>query len=165
MKDLSDILNGVEVQKVIGDKDRTVASLALDSREVKKDGLFAAIPGTNVDGHQFIDEAIEKGARTILCEEVPEKQPEVTYLKTSDSAETLGYLADRFFDRPSRELTLIGVTGTNGKTTTVHLLQQLFRELGYKTGMMATIHYQIGEEQQEATHTTPHSIIINRMLH
>ncbi len=140
--------------------------LTLDSRSVKNNSLFAAIPGTQVDGHQYISEAVDRGANVVVCEKLPQKlSKKITYVKVDNSAAALGHIACNFYDHPSRQLKLVGVTGTNGKTTTVYLLYQMLRALGYNTGMLTTIHYSIGEQQIKATHTTPHAIVINELLH
>ena len=127
MKLLSDILYKVKLEEIIGSTHVAVSSVVLDSRKVKKDSLFVATVGVNVDGHSFIDKAVELGAIAIVCEKIPENRKEnVTYVKVSDSSYALGIIACNYFDNPSAKLKLVGVTGTNGKTTTVTLLFNLF---------------------------------------
>ncbi len=142
-----------------------IADVKLDSREVKSGDLYAAIKGLNVDGHRFIADAIENGAKAILCEIVPEKMyPEICYLQVENSAKALGEITKKFFDNPASQLSLVGVTGTNGKSTIVTLLYQLFRQLGYKVGLISTIEVIIHDQVIPATHTTPDNITLNRLL-
>lgn len=142
-----------------------VHGITFDSRLVSKSTLFVAVPGTQVDGHKFIDQAINKGASFIVCEHFPEAtDPSVTFIKVENSAAALGYIASNFFDNPSENLQLVGVTGTNGKTTTVTLLYNLFTSLGYKTGLLSTILNKVHDKELPATHTTPDSIQINKVL-
>ncbi len=165
MKKLNDILKDIEVQEWIGPKDVTISDISFDSRQVKPDQLFAAIKGTAVDGHKFIDAAIEKGARVIVCEVLPEKQDDkITYIKVKNSSGTLGFLASNFYDNPSERIQLIGITGTNGKTTAATLLYKLFQKLGYKSGLLSTVRNYIINKAIAATHTTPDTLQINRML-
>jgi len=165
MKKLKDILYGVSLQQVIGSTESEVLSLAFDSRLVAAGTLFVAIKGTVSDGHQFIDRAIDSGATTIVCETIPEQTSTgVNYIKVDDSAKALGTIAANFFDNPSQDLKLVGITGTNGKTTTATLLFQLFRELGYKTGLISTVQNQINAEIIPSTHTTPDPIVLNQLL-
>jgi len=162
---LSRLLQGVSVQHSSGDTNREINRLCLDSRQVQPGSLFAAVRGTQTDGHQFIARATDLGATAILCETLPETQsPAVTYIQVTDSARALGFIAANFYDNPSRKLKLVAVTGTNGKTTTVTLLYQLFRRLGYQTGMLSTVRNYINEAPVEATHTTPDAIHLNALL-
>lgn len=165
MKKLKDILYGVSLQQVIGSTESEVLSLAFDSRLVTAGTLFVAIRGTVSDGHQFIGRAIDSGAKTIVCETIPEQTSAgINYIKVDDSAKALGTIAANFFDNPSQGLKLVGITGTNGKTTTATLLFQLFRELGYKTGLISTVQNQINSEIIPSTHTTPDPIALNQLL-
>ncbi|MGZ4037504.1 MAG: UDP-N-acetylmuramoyl-L-alanyl-D-glutamate--2,6-diaminopimelate ligase, partial [Bacteroidia bacterium] len=142
-----------------------ISSITFDSRKVKKDTLFVATKGTATDGHKFIDKAIESGAAAIICEELPGQRNEhVAYIKVADSTLALGYMACNFFDNPSRKLKLVGVTGTNGKTTTVTLLFNLFRNLGYNVGLLSTVENKINNEVIPATHTTPDALSLNELL-
>ena len=165
MANLKDILYGVRLQEVIGDTSIGVRDLHIDSRQVNSDSLFAAIPGTQTDGHRFISKAIEKGATVILCQMLPgEQAPGVTYVQVPDSAEAIGLIADNFFDNPSSQLQVVAITGTNGKTTVATLLHRLFQGLGYEAGLLSTVENKIGRETLPATLTTPDSISIHRLL-
>ncbi len=165
MKSLKDIIGATPNPQVIGNIEQDIAALTFDSRSARAQSLFFAVPGTKVDGHRFIPKAIEAGTTAIVCEQVPDERPEgVCFIQVADSNLALAHISDFFFDHPSRDLTLVGVTGTNGKTTTVTLLHGLFSKLGYKAGLLSTVKYIIGNSEQEATHTTPDSIRINAML-
>ena len=165
MKLLSDILYKVKLEEIIGSTHVAVSSVVLDSRKVKKDSLFVATVGVNVDGHSFIDKAVELGAIAIVCEKIPENRKEnVTYVKVSDSTYALGIIACNYFDNPSTKLKLVGVTGTNGKTTTVTLLYNLFRSLGYAVGLLSTVQNKINNTIIPATHTTPDPLSLNELL-
>ncbi|MFC2101929.1 UDP-N-acetylmuramoyl-L-alanyl-D-glutamate--2,6-diaminopimelate ligase [Bacteroidota bacterium] len=162
---LEDLIYGIEVRHITGNRDVEVTSLHLDSRQADAGTLFTAIPGTVTDGHEYISQAIAQGATVILCERLPERlQQSVTYIEVDDSAETLGLIASLFYNDPSRELKLVGITGTNGKTTTVTLLYQLVEALGFKAGLISTIRNIIDGEVIPATHTTPDAIHLNQML-
>ncbi len=153
------------VEKLIGNGDIAVARPVFDSREVQPGDVFVAVPGTRVDGHRFIRNAEQKGAVAIVCQNLPEKlTPGVTYVQTDDSAVTLGRLAANFYGRPSEKLKLIGVTGTNGKTTIVTLLHHLFLGLGYKAGMLSTIVNKVGNREIKTGHTTPDALHIQKVL-
>jgi UDP-N-acetylmuramoyl-L-alanyl-D-glutamate--2,6-diaminopimelate ligase len=143
-----------------------ISSVAFDSRKVKKDTLFVATKGTAVDGHDFIEKAIESGAVAVLCETLPQNpQPNVTYVKVGDSSYSLGIIACNFYDNPSEKLKLVGVTGTNGKTTTVTLLFNLFKSLGYSVGLLSTVQNKINSTMIPSTHTTPDALSLNELLH
>ena len=166
MKLLSDILYKVRLEEVIGSTHMAIASVTFDSRKVKKDSLFVATRGTAVDGHDFVDKAISAGAVAIVCEELPlVKLETVTYVKVTDSGFALGIMACNFFDNPSEKLKLVGVTGTNGKTTTVTLLFNLFKSLGYSVGLLSTVQNKINNTVIPATHTTPDALTLNELLH
>ena len=142
-----------------------VSCITFDSRKIKKDCLFIAVKGTAVDGHEFISQAIEMGAIAIICEELPETQLEnITYVKVKNATYALGIIAANFYDNPSQKLKLVGVTGTNGKTTTVTLLYNLFKSLGYTVGLLSTVKNKIHNEEIAATHTTPDAISLNELL-
>jgi UDP-N-acetylmuramoyl-L-alanyl-D-glutamate--2,6-diaminopimelate ligase len=162
---LKDILYKVSLRSISGDTSIEINSIHFDSRKVVPGSLFVAVRGTQTDGHQYITKAVELGATGIVCEEMPaELRPEVIYVQVADSARALGFLASNFYDNPSAKLKLVGVTGTNGKTTTVTLLHQLFRKLGYNTGMISTVQNQINETVIPSTHTTPDAIALNALL-
>ena len=151
--------------RVVGPEDVTVAELTFDSRQVKPGTAFFAIRGGQADGHTFIPKAVAAGADVIICEELPtEINPTVTFVQVKDSAAAMGHLAAAFYDHPARKLKLVGVTGTNGKTTCVTLLHKLFRELGYHVGLLSTVQNQIDETIIPATHTTPDAITLNALL-
>jgi UDP-N-acetylmuramoyl-L-alanyl-D-glutamate--2,6-diaminopimelate ligase len=165
LKLLSDILYKVRLEEVSGSTHMAIASVAFDSRKIKKDSLFVATRGTAADGHSFIDKAIESGAVAIVCEQLPESRQEtVTYVKVADSSYALGIIACNYFDNPSEKLKLVGVTGTNGKTTTVTLLFNLFRSLGYSAGLLSTVQNKINQTVVPATHTTPDALVLNELL-
>lgn len=165
MKKLNDILQGLTINELIGSKDMMIKNVVFDSRKVTEGSLFVAQKGLAFDGHQFIDLAIQNGAIAVVCQEMPATiKDTVCYIQLDDSRRALGIIAAEFYDHPSKKLKLVGVTGTNGKTTIVTLLYNLFRELGYKTGLLSTIENRIGDVHLSATHTTPDSIQINQML-
>lgn len=165
MKLLSDILYKAGLEEVLGSTNLAISSISFDSRKAKKDGLFIAVRGTQSDGHNFITTAINNGAVAIVCENLPEEISEkITYVRVKNSSLALGIIASNFFDNPSQELKLVGVTGTNGKTTTVTLLFNLFRSLGYKAGLISTVRNKINHEEIPATHTTPDAISLNELL-
>lgn len=162
---LSQLLSGVAVKKIIGRQEVQVQGMSPDSRTVSADTLFVAICGTQVDGHLYIPKAIEAGSTVVVCEQVPEVTvSSVTYVVVANSAQALGIIASNFYGRPSTQLQLVAVTGTNGKTSTVHLLVGLFRQLGHRVGMLSTIHNQIHTQTVPATHTTPDAIQLNSLL-
>lgn len=165
MKLLKDILYKVSMDGVIGSTSTSVNSIAFDSRKVERNGLFIAIKGEISDGHDFIEMAIEKGANSIIYEKMPDNiHSGVTYVQVNNSHEALGQIASNFYDNPSRKLKLIGITGTNGKTTTASLLFQLFTDLGYQVGLISTILNRIGKREIKATHTTPNAIELNQLF-
>jgi UDP-N-acetylmuramoyl-L-alanyl-D-glutamate--2,6-diaminopimelate ligase len=165
MKILNDILKGVGLLRVEGPTDIKVHDIAFDSREVQGGSLFIAVPGTQADGHDFIDTAIEKGAKAIVCSRAPEKmQSGITYAIVNDSAQAMGIIASGFYNHPSEKLDLVGITGTNGKTTIATLLYRLSMALGYKTGLLSTVAVYIGDKKLDATHTTPDSVRINKLM-
>jgi len=165
LKKLDDILIDVKVMEISGNPNQEVNNITFDSRRVGSGDVFVAVPGTQVDGHDYIHQAENNGCAVVVCEHFPEKlSPDITYIKVGNSAEALGKMASAFYDHPSRSLKLIGVTGTNGKTTTVTLLYDLFVDLGYKTGMLSTVLNKVHETIVPATHTTPDSLKINQLL-
>lgn len=165
MKRLSDIFSDIDVLKQFGSLDGNISGICFDSRDCKQGHLFVAMRGTQVDGHKFIPKAIEKGARVVVCETMPENiEDSVTFIQVADSAKALGVIADAYYEHPSRKLQLIGITGTNGKTTTATLLYEATRSLGYKCGLLSTVRNYIHDKTIEATHTTPDAIQINALL-
>jgi UDP-N-acetylmuramoyl-L-alanyl-D-glutamate--2,6-diaminopimelate ligase len=162
---LKDILYKVSLISVSGNTGMDVNDICFDSRAVKPGCLFVATRGTLSDGHEFIQTAIDKGAIAIVCEEIPDNQKEgITYLQVKNSSESLGIIASNYYGNPSASLKLVGVTGTNGKTTTVTLLHSLFRSLGYNAGMLSTVENKINEEILPSTHTTPDAVTLNQLL-
>lgn len=162
---LKDILYKAGIEELIGSTNINVDKVCFDSRKVEKNSLFVAVSGTVVDGHQFINQTIEKGAIAIVCEVFPDKIIEnITYVKVKNSAAALGIIAANFFDNPSSEIKLVGITGTNGKTTTATLLHELFTQLGHKSGLLSTVINKIGNENYPSTHTTPDAIQLNALL-
>tara|TARA_R110001592_G_scaffold146107_3_gene370088 strand:- start:255 stop:1706 length:1452 start_codon:yes stop_codon:yes gene_type:complete len=165
MKLLKDILYKAGIVNVVGSTNVAVEKICFDSRAVEKLSLFVAVSGTQVDGHQYIDVAIEKGAQAIVCQVLPEKLIEgITYVEVEDSSNSLGVIASNFYDNPSLEIELVGITGTNGKTTTATLLHDLFTELGLKSGLLSTVVNKIGVKSISSTHTTPDAIQLNALL-
>ena len=162
---LQDLLYGVAIRNLIGRTDRTVNALVFDSRLAGKDDVFFAVIGTVSDGHEYIAATIDNGASVIVCEKTPtEINDQVTYIEVAESAVALGVMAGNFYDNPSGKIKLIGITGTNGKTTIATLLFKLFRELGYNTGLISTVHNQINDQIIPATHTTPNPLVLNGLL-
>ncbi len=162
---LIELLNRIPVLEIHGKNDREVSALVFDSRKVTEDSLYVAVKGTVADGHSFIASSIEKGAKTIVCEELPENLDQnITYIKVKDSSKTLGQLASNFYGNPSEKLKLIGVTGTNGKTSVSTLLFDVFKNLGYNSALLSTVEIRVGDEIIPATHTTPDVITINQIL-
>lgn len=162
---LSDILNGADVLDILGNKEIEISEIVFDSRKAVKNSLYIAIKGTLADGHQYISSAIEKGAKGIVCEVLPEQKEEgITYIKVENSSDVLGLLASNFYGNPSKDLILIGVTGTNGKTSISTLLFDVFQKMGYLSALISTVEYRIGSEVFPSTHTTPDIITLNRIL-
>ena len=165
MKTLKDLLKDTPVTALHGDGSTTVAALAYDSRAVTRSDCFFATRGTQSDGHDFIPDAVAKGASAVVCEQLPaETAHGVAYVVVPDAAGALADMAAAFYGHPSRELKLVGITGTNGKTTTATLLYDLVRALGYKAGLVSTVVYKVGERIVEATHTTPDPVRLNAMM-
>ena len=165
MNKLSEILKGCNILKITGSTEIQITGISFDSRQIESDCLFVAVSGTSADGHQFIKAATEKGACAVLCESLPaELRTDVVYILTDNSSRSLGIVVSNFYDNPSGSLQLIGITGTNGKTTTATLLYRLFRKLGFKAGLLSTVRNYINETAIEATHTTPDTLQINQLL-
>jgi len=163
-KVVRDIVYGISLQKVIGSTEVTVEALTLDSRNAGAGSLFFAVAGTRFDGHDFIAKVIEQGCRVIIAEKEVAVPEGVTLIVTENSHKATGIVASNFYGEPSRQLKLVGITGTNGKTTTTTLLYNLFMQLGYKTGLLSTVVNKIGAETIPSTHTTPDPIALNALL-
>ena len=162
---LSDILKNVKPLTIIGDADIDISGVKIDSRQVKPGYLFVAMKGTQVDGHQFIPKAIELGAKAVLCEDLPETPVEgITYVQVESSEDAVGPVATLFHGDPTSRLKLVGVTGTNGKTTIATLLYNMFRRFGHKCGLLSTVCNYIEDEAVPASHTTPDAIELNELL-
>ena len=162
---LQDILYKVHLLEVVGATDIAVSSIAIDSRKVIKGTAFVAIKGVAQDGHEYISKAIELGAKVIVCENMPALQVDgVTYIKVASTPEAVAFMAHQFYDAPSTKIKLVGVTGTNGKTTIATLLFKLFSALGYTCGLVSTVQNQIGDQIIPATHTTPDAVSLNELL-
>lgn len=165
MKAIKDLIYGVSIASVSGSTSVEVSGIAYDSRALTKSSLFVAIKGLQVDGHDYIDTAIKKGAIAVVCEHMPLVLIEgVSYVKVSDTQAALAILAANWYDQPSKSLSLIGVTGTNGKTTVSSLLHQLFSRAGYPCGLISTIKILVGNETYPTSHTTPDPLVINKFL-
>ncbi len=162
---LKDILYKVSIEAVKGSTERNIGKLAFDSRQITVDDVFIAIRGSVSDGHDFIAKAIDLGAAVIVCDTMPQTTHDhVTYIQVRDTNKALAYLAANYFGNPSQELKLVGITGTNGKTTIASLLFQLFQKAGYKVGLLSTVKIMINDLEFKATHTTPDSLTINNFL-
>ncbi|HMR17057.1 MAG TPA: UDP-N-acetylmuramoyl-L-alanyl-D-glutamate--2,6-diaminopimelate ligase [Mariniflexile sp.] len=165
MTALKDILYKVTLNAVAGATSIDVSAIDFDSRNIKKGHVFVAVKGTVSDGHQFIETAIGQGAVAIVCETLPENLTEgITYVEVANSSKALAMMASNFYGNPSENLKLVGVTGTNGKTTVASLLYQLFKKAGYKVGLLSTVKIMVDSKEYKATHTTPDSITINKYL-
>ena len=164
MKRLKDILDGVQTIAITGEQDRFVKTLVFDSRKARVDDVFFAIRGASVDGHDFIPQVLANGCTLIVAEEIDSVPEGVTFIKVKDSSEALALMASNFFDRPSAKLKLVGVTGTNGKTTTTTLLHKLYTKLGYHCGLLSTVVNRIGDREIPSTHTTPDPVSLNALL-
>lgn len=162
---LNQLLSDIDVIEVIGDTDKNISSLESDSRKAEKDGIFVAVKGVNTDGHKYIPVVAAANVGAVVCEEMPTTLAKgVTYIRVADSAKALGELASAWFGHPSRHLTLVGVTGTNGKTTTATLLYEMAKLQGYKAGLLSTVCNYIGDREVPSTHTTPDPLTLNRLL-
>jgi UDP-N-acetylmuramoyl-L-alanyl-D-glutamate--2,6-diaminopimelate ligase len=162
---LKDILYKVAIESVHGSTDLTIEKIEFDSRKVSNNDVFVAIKGSLSDGHQFIDKAISLGATVVVCEDLPASIVEnITYVKVQNSNQALAFLSANYYDNPSQKLKLVGITGTNGKTTIASLLYQMFKKAGYKVGLLSTVKIMVDEVEYKATHTTPDSLTINKYL-
>lgn len=167
MKLLKDLIYGIRLKEVIGSTQIAIEHICYDSRKSAKNALFIAVPGTQVDGHLFIDKAIELGAIAVVCERLPDRiQEGIHYVQTSDSGFALSAVASNWYGNPSKKMKVIGVTGTNGKTTISTLLFNLFSQIeGELCGLLSTIDVRIGRNSLPATHTTPDAIAIQEHMH
>jgi len=165
MKYLSDLLEGLAFTELQGSADVEITSVTADSRQVKPGSLFVAVRGTLTDGHDYMEQAVADGAVAIICEDLPgHTASEADFIMVQNSAAALGIIAANFYENPSRQLKLVGVTGTNGKTTVATLLYQLFSDLGYQCGLLSTVENQINDQIIPSTHTTPDPLSMNRLL-
>jgi len=165
VRQLNKILESIDFLQRVGTTDSILRNISFDSRTVGHDDLFVAVKGVKMDGHDFIPEVINKGVAAVICERIPDNMPEnIVFIKVRNSAVALGQAASAWYDHPSTRLKVIGITGTNGKTSTVFLLYHLFKGLGFKTGLLSTIENRIGDEKVASTHTTADSIQINKNL-
>jgi len=166
MRELKHILHGIPVRHIAGALDIGVSAVCFDSRQAKPGSLFVAVAGTQTDGHLYIDQAVSRGASAVLCERVPENPDRgVTFIQVDDSAFALGVSASNFYGNPSKRLRLVGITGTNGKTTIATLLYNLFSKMGYGVGLISTVRNLVGDREVPATHTTPDPLTLNHLLH
>jgi UDP-N-acetylmuramoyl-L-alanyl-D-glutamate--2,6-diaminopimelate ligase len=162
---LQDILYKVAIKSVIGQTDIVVQNIQIDSRKIKSNGCFIALRGVELNGNQFIDAAIENGATSIICEKIPDSLVQgVTYIQCAEVSIAAGIIAHAFYGEPSLSIKLVGITGTNGKTTIATLLYKLYSALGYKTGLISTVNNHVGNEILPATHTTPDPVSLNALL-
>ena len=162
---LKDIVYKVSLIATAGDMNIQVRGIHFDSRLVEPGDLFVAVKGTQTDGHNYIQKAIEQGAISVVCEDLPDSIPEnITFIQVDNSADALGRMVSNYYNNPSKKLKMVAVTGTNGKTTTVSLLHQLFRKLGYNAGLMSTVENKINDKIIASTHTTPDALQLNRLL-
>ena len=162
---LSALLSSCKILELVGNTEQDITGICFDSRKVSSSSMFIATVGTVADGHQFIASAIEKGASVIVCEKLPKKlDATITYVVVDNSSRAMGLIAAAYYQHPSKKLKLVGVTGTNGKTTVATLLSNLFQELGYKVGLLSTVENKINNTVIPSTHTTPDSISINELL-
>ena len=165
MRKLSDIIKDVHVLELINEQKRNIEQIVFDSRKADGNSVFVAMRGTVTDGHEFIPRAIGSECKCIVCEELPAVTPaDVMFVRVQDSSYALGQMASAFYGHPSRRLKLLGVTGTNGKTTTATLLYDVAMQLGYKAGLFSTLANFIGEKRMDATHTTPDAVSLNRIM-
>lgn len=165
MKLLKDLLYGVPIEEVEGSTNSAIEHVAFDSRAVKPFTLFIAARGTKSDGHDFISKAVADGASAVVCERMPDALVEgITYVRVTDAAEAIGLIASNFHDQPSKRMKLVGITGTNGKTSVATLLFRLFRALGHKCGLISTVEVRIGQRVIPSTHTTPDAVQLNALM-
>ena len=162
---LKDVLYNVTINAVVGNTSVKINSIQFDSRKIANQDVFVAIKGTVVDGHDFINQVIEQGATAVVCDKLPDNlHDNITYVEVDNSQKALAFMASNYYKGPSENLKLVGVTGTNGKTTVVSLLYQLFKKAGFKVGLLSTVKIMVDNKEYKATHTTPDSLTINKYL-
>ncbi|MBR9844962.1 MAG: UDP-N-acetylmuramoyl-L-alanyl-D-glutamate--2,6-diaminopimelate ligase [Algicola sp.] len=165
MAELKDILYKVKINAVVGSTSIDVKTIQFDSRAVSDGDVFVAVKGSTVDGHDYIEKALSKGATAVICEALPDNmQNGITYIEVEDTSSALAFMASNYYNNPSGNLRLVGITGTNGKTTVTTLLYQLFKKAGYKVGLLSTVKIMVDNTEYKATHTTPDSLTINKYL-
>ena len=165
MNILKDILYKVAIEAIKGPTDITIHAIDFDSRKIVENDVFVAIRGTVSDGHNYIEKAINLGAIAIVCDTFPVNIVNgITYIQVKDTNKALAFMAANYYGNPSQKLKLVGITGTNGKTTVASLLYQLFKKAGFKVGLLSTVKILVDEKEYKATHTTPDSLTINRFL-
>ncbi len=165
MSNINDVLDSIKVLEFHKGSSPKFNAIQFDSRNISKNDIFVAVKGTQVDGHKYIENCIKDGATTIVCQELPSQiNSKINYIKVSNSAKVLGQLSSNYYDNPSSKLKLIGITGTNGKTSTVTILFNLFKKLGYHVGLLSTVSNKINDKEIKATHTTPDAIQLNALL-
>ena len=165
-KILKQLLDAIEVKQVVGDVEKSIADVTCDSRTVKEGSLFVAVRGVSVDAHQFLHQVAQDGAAAVVCEQLPEElASSVTYIQVEDSTVALAHLASAWHDYPSSKLKLVGVTGTNGKTTIATLLYELSQLMGHKAGLLSTVQNIVDKRVEPAKQTTPDHLTLNRLLH
>ena len=165
MKNLQELLNDSSYIKIIGNVDKDIIDITADSRMVKEGSLFICLSGYHVDGHKYVSEAVEKGAIAIIAKKKISVPEGVTVVYVKNTRTVMEKIAPLFFDYPSKSMRMIAVTGTNGKTTTTHIISHILKKAGYKTGVIGTIHALIGDEEFEAHNTTPDVIDLQRLLY
>jgi len=165
VKNLRDILYRAKSVSVSGDNNLDIYGLTMDSRKVQKNWLFVAIKGTLSNGHDYINQAIEAGASAIICQKLPDSLTKgICYIQVEDSSYALGICSANFYENPSENIKVVGITGTNGKTTIATLLFNLFTKLGYKVGLISTVVYKIANKEINSTHTTPDPVSLQKLL-
>ena len=165
-KILSQLLSRIKAVSITGATDKEISSIESDSRKITPGALFVAVPGVTVDGHKFIPDVVKAGATAVVCQTLPDVlDSDVTYIKVECCASALGFLASEWYDNPTDRLKLVGVTGTNGKTTTATLLYEMLRMMGYKTGLFSTVCNYVDGRAVPATQTTPDQLTLNRLMH
>ncbi len=164
MKNLSDILTGVQTLQVLGDCNREVTGLVYDSRQVAAGSVFFALPGVKVDGYDYIPQAVERGARVVIAERIPQPDAAVTFVQVGNVRQAMALMAANFYGRPTADVPVVGITGTNGKTTISYLLEAILTKAGYRPAIFGTIDYRCGQTRKQSTHTTPESVELLKIM-